>query len=77
MRAPSHRGKYLGRDERQRHYHLNKLFCQLAASRDLAAAMRPAGVGIYRISPGLVLRFRTTLGEALPYLDDDEGRVRL
>lgn len=77
-RRPNHRGGYLGRDERPKRYHLSKLFCLVAASRDLAAGMRPASArgGFYEISPALVLRWKATLGDALPYLEDDEGRVK-
>ena len=74
---PNHRGKYGGRDDRSRYYHLNKLFSVVATSRDLADGMAPVGSGLYRISPGLVLRWKTAVGEAMPYLNDDEGRVRL
>lgn len=74
---PSHRGKYRGLDDRSRYYHLNKLFSVVAQSRDLRDGMICAGPGIYRIKPGLVLSWKAALADALPYLDDDEGRVRL
>ena len=75
-RRPSHRGQYRGIDDRQQAYHRNKVFTALAAARRLRDDMRPAGVGLYRISPGVALRFATTLDDALPYLDDEEGMVR-
>lgn len=77
QRRPNHRGKYNGMDQRSRYYHLNKLFTSVAATRDLLAAMRPMSPGIYRIPSGVVLKARAANDDALPYLADDEGRVRL
>lgn len=76
-RRPNHRGKYCGKDERSRYYHLNKLFMAVATLRDLLAAMRPQSRGLYSVEPGVVLRARAAVDDALPYLADDEGRVRL
>ena len=76
-RRPNHRGQYCGRDDTSRQYHLAKLWQHIAASRDLQAAIQPVALGVYRIPPALKLRWATTLADVLPYLDDDEGRVRL
>lgn len=76
-RRPHHRGPYGGKDDRGRVYHLNRLFACVAASRRLALDMQPVGAGLYRMTPGVVLGWRAALDDAVPYLDDDEGRVRL
>lgn len=75
-RRPNHRGQYGGRDDREKAYRLNKLFSVVASARDLLAAMRPQSRGVYAVEPGVVLRCRTAVDDALPYLSDDEGRVK-
>lgn len=72
-----HRGQYGGRDDAGRQYHLAKLWSQIAASRELCRHMRPMGRELWHIPAGLTLRWRDSLDDVLPYLDDDEGRIRL
>lgn len=76
-RRPNHRGQYCGRDDASRQYHLAKLWRQIAASREMCRLMIPLGRGVWRIPSGITLAWRESLDDVLPYLDDEEGRVRL
>lgn len=76
-RRPHHRGQYGGRDDASRHYHASKIWKFIAASRELRRHMIPAGAGLWRIVPGVTLAWRDRLDDVIPYLDDDEGRIRL
>jgi len=75
--AAHHRLDARGTREQSRAFHLSRIFGGIRAAWNLVSAMQPVGPGLYRVNPALVLHARDRLEVALPYLSDEEGRVRL
>lgn len=75
--AAHHRLDARGTRDQSRAFHLSRIFGGVRAAWNLVSSMRTVGPGLYRIDPAVVLNARERLEIALPYLSDEEGRVRL
>jgi hypothetical protein len=56
-------------------YHLMKVLGSVHASARLEREMEVLGVGIYRVPPATMSKWRATLADALPYAKDTTGEV--
>jgi hypothetical protein len=77
-KASHRRDNRLGPENRwlqKKAWHIARILRPVAAGHRLMAAAIPVGPGLYQIPPALVLDFRVTLDDALPYLHDEDGRV--
>lgn len=73
-REPQHRYSRCQRRDASRTYHVSRVLAAVAAANNLLELLQPVQAGVYRCQPGIVLRCRSAVADAMPYvLADGEG----